>query len=64
MKPVLTDEQVLDAVRCRAAGWSSSQIAARMGTTASYIRVVTNRVRADDLEQSGECPDVVAGAYW
>ena len=48
----------------RAAGHSSAAIAAAFGASPAYVRAATNRIRAADLAESGERPDIVAGAYW
>lgn len=48
----------------RSGGHDSVAIAAAFGVHAAYVRAATNRIRAADLAESGERPDLVAGAYW
>lgn len=39
------DEVILDWLYLRDIGWTADQIAARYGTSGSYVRAATNRVR-------------------
>jgi hypothetical protein len=53
-------------LRCRAKGWSPTQIARAYEPQMSPANVdtVTQRVLAADLKESGEPDRVVRAAYW
>lgn len=58
------DERLLLALHLRAAGHSVADITARLSfTRPEAVRIATNRVRAADLEESGEPSRVVLAAY-
>ncbi|TMV86127.1 hypothetical protein FGG78_20150 [Thioclava sp. BHET1] len=50
------DEQALDWLRRRDRGESSAAIARMAGVASARVRVVTQRIRDEDLAQSGEDP--------
>ena len=50
----ISDAQILRMVQLRARGISAASIAGWTGTTAAMVVRLTNRVRADDIAQSGE----------
>lgn len=56
------DELLLRILRARES-MSSTEIGAPLGISGTYVRRMTNRVRAADLEQSGERAEVVMAAY-
>lgn len=58
------DEAVLRCIELRIEGYTSPQIAAAVGVTASNIRTATNRVLDADLDESGEDRAVVLAANW
>ena len=55
------DEQILDLLDWRRDGFSSYAIAPHFGLNPERVRVLTNRVKADDIAYSG--PEA-AEAYW
>jgi hypothetical protein len=58
------DDFVLELLRLRAR-MTSVQLEARYGIPRNQIRVMTNRVRNADLDESGEpAADVLAGYGW
>jgi len=58
------DETLLRALAMRCAGAGASEIAARLRfTRPEAVRIAINRVRAADLEESGEPAAAVLAAY-
>ena len=56
------DEEILCWLRWRSDGVSTTRIGRHVGKAPALIVQATNRVRAADIDESGD-PDV-AGAYW
>lgn len=61
---VISDDDLLWALEARCTGWGAADIGAQIGVTAPYVRVITNRVLAADLAESGEDSEIVKAAYW
>lgn len=55
------DERLLEAIRLRCLGVGASKIGKKVGFSAAYVRASTNRVKAADQKESGEC---VTDSYW
>lgn len=62
MKDRQQDEQHLEWLRARTEGHTSGEIAAQHGTLSANVRIVTNRIRAADLAESGD--PAADAAYW
>jgi hypothetical protein len=58
------DARALFMIATRCDGMSSGVIGRLLGMSDSAVRVITNRVRAADLAESGEPAEVVRAAYW
>lgn len=58
------DEDILRAVKLRAAGLSPAKIANIMHRETAWVHNVTFAVQRDDLELSGDKPGAVRGGYW
>lgn len=58
------DERDLEIVALRSRGFSSAQIAERLGVAASFVRAMSNSIRSADIAASGEPAEAVAAAYW
>lgn len=58
------DERVLMMIEARVEGVPSPQAAAHFGMSSEYFRVMTQRVRAADIKESGEPSEDVQEAYW
>lgn len=62
--PRFSDEFILRLVRLRSEGKSSGEVARLTGISSAQVRVLTNRVRAEDLARSKEPTDAVQKHYW
>lgn len=57
------DERALFMLDMRGDGMSSGVIGRLLGMSDSAVRVITNRIRAADLAESGEPREAVMAAY-
>jgi len=57
------DERALLMLDMRGDGMSSGVIGRLLGMSDSAVRVITNRIRAADLAESGEPREAVLAAY-
>lgn len=57
------DERALLMLDMRGDGMSSGVIGRLLGMSDSAVRVITNRIRAADLAESGEPREAVMAAY-
>lgn len=57
------DDRALHMLDMRGDGMSSGVIGRLLGMSDSAVRVITNRIRAADLAESGEPREAVLAAY-
>lgn len=57
------DDALLDMIVRRVNGEDTTQIAASLGMASSYVRTMTNRVKAADMG-CGDRLDEIAKHYW
>lgn len=57
------DAKLLTAIRMREDGFTSAEIAERLGYREEYVRAARNRVLNADIAESGEPEDIVRAGY-
>ncbi len=62
--PRTTDELHLAWLRARCRGLKSAVIASNFGVKPETVRIVTTRIRNEDMNLSGERPQLVLKEYW
>ena len=64
MRRIYSDDDILSWLQQRRAGRSCLAIARAAKADMRVVRMITNRIRAADLAESGEGPVRVLEAYW
>lgn len=58
------DDRILAMIQMRVDGWADAEIAMRHNVRRGGVRVILNRILADDIKHSGEPEAIVRAEYW